>query len=107
MPDELFDERGYLKDGLGKFLDYRIEKVGLGINKIVIEIGSKNSIVKEKTRNVMLLNYKDLVNLQKRIKAIRYKSKLDLGNEFDLFLHENFPKHFKAPANHSESITQK
>jgi len=107
LPTGLFDERGYLKDGLGVFLQYRIGKAKLDISKIIIEVGIENTIKKEKTKMILALNYKELQNLQKRIKIIRHKAKQDLGIEFDIFLHENFPKSFDKPADHSASITRK
>ncbi len=107
LPNDLLDERGFLKDGLGKFLEYRIEKAGLGIRIVVLETGVKNTIAKRKSETIMILNYKDLQNLQKRVKMIRYKSKQELGSEFDTFLYDNFPAHFKIPTDHSGSITRK
>lgn len=107
LPTSLFDDRGFLNDGLGRYLEYRIGKAGLSIKKIIVEVGLENKIAKVKSDDVMWINFKDLKNLQKRVKMIRNQTKEDLGKEFDLFLYQNYPDYFDAPSDHSGRVTRK
>lgn len=107
LPAAMFDERGFLKDGLGSFFEYRFNKAGLNAQKLVVEVGIQNRLESKESGSVIYLNFKDLQNLQKRIKMIRHQSRLDLGAEFDVFLHEHFPEAFSAPRDRSGGMTRK
>lgn len=95
--NEVVHKNGYLNQKLGTLIDARCKKAGHEIKRIILEVGSRNTIDTYLGEPALFLNFQDVKKLIRTVRRLRTKSTNEIGAEVTAFLHQKLKGNFEEP----------